>query len=385
MKTIYLDNAATTCPHPDVVKAMTEALTSLYGNPSALYDKGIEAEKTVKSVRQRIAASIGALPEEIYFTSGGSEGDNMLIKGITDYKPRKGTRIITTQIEHPAVLDVFRFYETQGVDVVYLSVDHDGYVNLEQLADSIDANTVLVSIMGVNNEIGTVQDLKTIGRIIKEKNPNCRFHTDYVQGYMKLPVDVEACKIDALTLCGHKICGPKGIGAVYLRKGVNIRPLIMGGGQESNLRSGTENVPGIVGLGEAIKVQQAFGSEGLDKIRNVRKVMIEALSDIDEMQINGPEDACPYVLSLSFKGIRGEVLLHSLEGEGIYVSTGSACSSHKKEKQHVLTAIGLDSDSKEGTIRVSFSMMTTEEEVLAAAEAIKRQVAQIRLLMRYKK
>lgn len=385
MKTIYLDNAATTCPHPDVVKAMTEALTSLYGNPSALYDKGIEAEKTVKSVRQHIATSIGALPEEIYFTSGGSEGDNMLIKGITDYKPRKGTRIIATQIEHPAVLDVFRFYETQGVDVVYLSVDHDGYVNLEQLADSIDANTVLVSIMGVNNEIGTVQDLKTIGRIIKEKNPNCRFHTDYVQGYMKLPVDVEACKIDALTLCGHKICGPKGIGAVYLRKGVNIRPLIMGGGQESNLRSGTENVPGIVGLGEAIKVQQAFGSEGLDKIKNVRKVMIEALSDIDEMQINGPEDACPYVLSLSFKGIRGEVLLHSLEGEGIYVSTGSACSSHKKEKQHVLTAIGLDSDSKEGTIRVSFSMMTTEEEVLAAAEAIKRHVAQIRLLMRYKK
>lgn len=385
MSEIYLDNAATTRMHPSVIDRMTEAMTHLYGNPSSLYDKGIASEKAIKAARSLVAASIGAAPEEIYFTSGGSEGDNMLIKGIVEYKPRSRMRIITSTIEHPAVMDVFRFYEAHGIETVYIPVDREGRIDLPALKAAINADTVLVSIMGVNNEIGSVQDLKAIGALIKAENPSCLFHTDYVQGYMKLPVDVHACQIDALTLCAHKICGPKGVGAVYLRKGVPIKPLIMGGGQESNLRSGTENVPGIVGLAQAVTVQQERGPEGYAAICAIREKMIAALADVPDMRVNGPDDACPYVLSLSFKGVRGEVLLHMLEGKGIYVSTGSACSSHKKEKQHVLRAIGLDPVYQEGTIRVSFSMMTTEAEVLEAAAVIRDSVQQLRLLMRYKK
>lgn len=383
---IYLDNSATTRPHPEVAKEMMRYLTENYGNPSSLYDRGIVVEKAIKDVRSRIAGAIHCNPEELYFTSGGTEGNNTIIKGIVENQRVEDIRIITTQIEHPSVMEVFKFYEDHGMDVVYLSVDHEGFINMGELEKSINEHTVLVSIMGVNNETGTAQDLAAIGGLIKKCNPDCLFHTDYVQGFMKLPVDVKACKIDALTLCGHKICGPKGIGAIYLRKGVRIKPLIIGGGQESNLRSGTENVPGIMGLGKAVEVQQACGSGQLDKMRAIRSEMISCLKEnIEDMRVNGPENGCPYVLSLSFKGVRGEVLLHSLEAQHIYVSTGSACSSHKKEKQYVLKAIDLPEEYKEGTIRVSFSMMTTKEEVLEAAKAIENAVGQLRKLLRRKK
>ena len=386
VKEIYLDNSATTRPHPEVAKEMMRYLTEEYGNPSSLYDRGITVEKAIKEARSRIAGAIHCNPEELYFTSGGTEGNNTVIKGIVENQRVEDIRIITTQIEHPSVLEVFKFYEDHGMDVVYLNVDHEGFIDMEELKESINGHTVLVSIMGVNNETGTAQDLAAIGELIKKCNPKCLFHTDYVQGFMKLPVDVKACKIDALTLCGHKICGPKGIGAIYLKKGLRIKPLIIGGGQESNLRSGTENVPGIMGLGKAVEMQQACGPDQLEKMRVLREAMVRYLKEnIEDMRVNGPENGCPYVLSLSFKGVRGEVLLHSLEAQHIYVSTGSACSSHKKEKQHVLKAIGLPEEYKEGTIRVSFSMMTTEEEVLEAAKAIEKAVGQLRMLLRRKK
>lgn len=383
---IYLDNSATTRTHPEVAEEMLRYLTESYGNPSSLYDRGIAVEKAIRTVRERVAGAIRCEPGELYFTSGGTEGNNTIIKGIVENQRLENIKIITTQIEHPSVLEVFKFYEDHGIDVVYLKVDHEGFIDLDELRENIDANTVLVSIMGVNNETGTAQDLEAIGKLIKACNPKCLFHTDYVQGFMKLPVDVKACKIDALTLCGHKICGPKGIGAFYLKKGVRIKPLIIGGGQESNLRSGTENVPGIMGLGKAVEIQQSCGPNQLEKIRAFRRMMIDYLEEhVAEMRVNGPENGCLYVLSLSFKGVRGEVLLHTLEAQRIYVSTGSACSSHKKEKQTVLKAIGLPEEYKEGTIRVSFSMMTTQEEVQEAAKAIEAAVGQLRKLLRRKK
>ena len=384
MSEIYLDNAATTAPHPQVVETMMRYYTEAYGNPSALYDKGIAVEKNIREVRRRIASELGTTEESIYFTSGGTEGNNTLIKGIVEKQRIDNIRMITTAIEHPSVLEVFHFYAEHGMEVVYVPVDGQGKIDMNFLAANIDERTALVSVMGVNNELGTIQDLKAIGRLVKEKNPKCLFHTDFVQGFMKVPVDVEACKLDALTFCAHKICGPKGVGGIYLRKGVRIKPLIVGGGQERNLRSGTENVPGIMGLGKAVEIHQHLGSERIERAQRVKTALLRALSDVPDMRVNSPEDASPFVTSLSFKGVRGEVLLHSLEGEGIYVSTGSACSSHKKEKQHVLSAIHLPEEYKEGTIRVSFSVNTTEMEVLAAAEAIKKAVAQLRMLLRYK-
>lgn len=386
MSEIYLDNSATTKTHPEVIKEMTLYLAEEYGNPSSLYNRGIVAEKAIRAARKRISDAIHCASEELYFTSGGTEGNNTLIKGIVENKQVDNMRIITTQIEHPSVLEVFKFYESHGMDVVYLPVDRSGRVSLEDIKNSINEKTLLVSIMGVNNETGVVQDLKAIGHLIKECNPKCLFHTDYVQGFMKLPIDVRACKIDALTLCGHKICGPKGIGAIYLKKGVRIKPLIIGGGQESNIRSGTENVPGIMGLCKVVEIQQDWGVEKIQQVKKIRQAMIDYLSArVEEMQVNGHNDGCPYVLSLSFKGVRGEVLLHSLEAKHIYVSTGSACASHKKEKQYVLKAIGLAEEYKEGTIRVSFSMMTTEAEVIEASKAIVEAVNQLRMLLNRKK
>ena len=384
MNDIYLDNAATTAPHPEVVQTMMRYYTEEYGNPSSLYNKGIRAEKAIKTVRQRIAKELNCPEESITFTSGGTEGNNTLIKGIVENQRIEKMRIITSTIEHPSVMEVFHFYGNHGIDVVYVPVDRKGKIDQQFLADHINEYTILVSIMGANNEIGTVQDLKSIGALIKSKNEKCLFHTDFVQGFMKVPVDVEDCQIDALTLCAHKICGPKGVGAIYLRKGIRIKPLIIGGGQEKNMRSGTENVPGIVGLGKAVELHQNLGLERIEKAAQIKKALIDALQDVPDMMVNGAEDGSPFVTSLSFKGVRGEVLLHSLEGEGIYVSTGSACSSHKKEKQYVLSAIHLPEEYKEGTIRVSFSVNTTEEEVLCAAEMIKKSVSQLRMLLKYK-
>ncbi|MGV8905576.1 MAG: cysteine desulfurase family protein [Acetobacterium sp.] len=386
MKEIYLDNAATTRVDPRVAEKMMDAFTNNYGNPSSLHRMGIRAEQAVKEVRESIAKTLNCLTEEIYFTSGGTEGNNMIIKGIVENKQRNRLKIITTSIEHPSVLDVFTFYESHHIDVVILSVDEKGLINLAELKAAMDEDTILVSVMGVNNELGTIQDLKAIGKVVKSMNPQCVFHTDFVQGYMKIPVDVRACQLDALTLCGHKFFGPKGIGAVYVKRGTGLKPLLRGGGQESNRRSGTENVPGIVGLGAAIALRKDSYLAEMTTIRNLRNRFIAGIeASIEDTKINGDPNGSPYILNLSFNRVRGEVLLHSIEDQGIYVSTGSACSSHKKEKQYVLKAIGLLGEYKEGTIRISFSKDITADDVDKAVAIIGKAVADLRLLVKVRR
>lgn len=383
MKEIYLDNAATTRVHPQVAEKMMDALVNNYGNPSSLHRLGIRGEQAIKEVRELIAKNLNCQPPEIYFTSGGTEGNNMIIQGVVENKKRNRMRIITSAIEHPSVLDVFTFYENHQIEVIVLGVDTQGHIHLDELEAAMNEDTILVSIMGVNNELGTIQDLKAIGKIVKAVNPKCIFHADFVQGFMKIPVDVRVCLLDALTLSGHKIFGPKGVGAVYIKKGIDIKPLLRGGGQENNMRSGTENVPGIVGFGEAIRLRKDSFSDEFEAIRSLRNTFINELeAKIDDIKINGDPNGSPYVLNVSFNRVRGEVLLHSLEARGIFVSTGSACSSHKKEKQYVLKAIGLAEEYKEGTIRISFSKDITKDDVNTAVEAIAQAVNSLRLLVK---
>ena len=386
MKEIYLDNAATTRVHPQVADKMMDTLVNNYGNPSSLHRLGIKAEQAVKEVRELIAKNLRCQAQEIYFTSGGTEGNNMIIQGVVENKKRNRMRIITSAIEHPSVLDVFTFYENHQIEVIVIGVDAQGHIHLDELAAAMNEDTILVSIMGVNNELGTVQDLKAIGKIIKTTNPKCIFHADFVQGFMKIAVDVKACELDAMTLSGHKIFGPKGVGAVYIKKGTDIKPLVRGGGQESNMRSGTENVPGIVGFGEAIRLRQESFMGEHEEIQNLRNYFIkEITAKVEDIKINGEPNGSPYVLNISFNRVRGEVLLHSLEAKGIFVSTGSACSSHKKEKQYVLKAIGLAEEYKEGTIRISFSKDISKDDVDIAVEAIAQIVTGLRLLVKPRK
>ena len=383
MKEIYLDNAATTRVHPQVAEKMKDALVNNYGNPSSLHRLGIRAEQAIKEVRELIAKNLNCQPPEIYFTSGGTEGNNLIIQGVVENKKRNRMRIITSAIEHPSVLDVFTFYENHQIEVIVLGVDTQGHIRLDELEAAMNEDTILVSIMAVNNELGTIQDLKAIGKMVKAVNPKCVFHADFVQGFMKIPIDVQASLLDAVTLSSHKIFGPKGVGAVYIKKGTDIKPLLRGGGQENNMRSGTENVPGIVGFGEAIRLRKDLFIDEFAAIRSLRTAFINELeAKIDDIKINGDPNGSPYVLNVSFNRVRGEVLLHSLEAKGIFVSTGSACSSHKKEKQYVLKAIGLAEEYKEGTIRISFSKDITKDDVETAVAAIAQAVNSLRLLVK---
>jgi cysteine desulfurase len=383
-KQIYLDYAATTPMDEQVIDRVSQASKLFYGNPSSLHRLGMEAEQAIGAVRKNIAKTINCQESEVIFTSGGTEGNNMIIRGIVEKSRREKMRIITTAIEHPSVLDVFSFYETHGIDVVFLEVDENGLIALEDLRAALNEHTILVSIMGVNNELGTIQDLQAIGQLIKNSYPKCLFHSDFVQGYLKIPIDIKACRLDAITICAHKIFGPKGVGAVYLKKGLTPKPLLLGGGQEQGLRSGTQNVPGILGFDEAINLRKDSYLKDLEILKGMRDKLIELLDNrLTDIKING--QGSPYILNVSFNQVRGEVLLHSLEGAGIFVSTGSACSSHKKEKQYVLKAIGLPEDLKEGTIRISFSKEITDQDLEYTAQQIEEAVNSLRKLIRPKR
>ena len=363
---IYLDNSATTKPYEEVIEATSNTMRNYYGNPSSAHSLGFKAEQKLREMRLNIAKSINASSEEIIFTSGGSESNNFLIKGFSKLSLNKLTaNIITTKIEHPSILNTFKALEDTGIKVTYIDVDDNGRIDIERLIESINKDTQIVSVMHVNNEVGVVQDIELIGKLIKEKSSRAKFHVDAVQSYGKIPIDVQKSHIDLLSTSAHKIHGPRGIGFAYIRKGLIPISLINGGGQEKNLRSGTENLAGIVGFAVAAEIINKNIHENFNKVLEVKKYFIEKLSKIEDVIINSKLDDnfTPYILSVSFGGVKGEVLLHSLEEKGIYVSTGSACSSKSHKSSEVLAAFGRTLEQQGGTIRFSFSEYNNKEEI----------------------
>ncbi len=357
---VYFDNSATTRPYTEVVSSMADTMKNYYGNPSSAYSLGLKAELKMNDSRNTIANTLNCDGDEIVFTSGGSESNNFLIRGFA--KP--GNEIITTKIEHPSVLNTCRALEKCGVKVTYLDVDSSGRIDIDQLEKNINKQTQLVSIMHTNNEIGTVQYIEDIGKLIKEKSGRIKFHVDAVQAYGKYDIDVKKMHIDLLSVSGHKIHGPRGIGIAYVRKGLKPRPLIYGGGQEKGLRSGTENLAAIVGLAKAAEKIYENRDKNFHHTAEVKRYFMEKLAGMDGVKINSSgAEYSPYVLSISFIGVRGEVLLHMMEEKGIYVSTGSACSAKSSKNSHVLEAIGLPQDYIKGTIRFSFGEDNSKEEV----------------------
>lgn len=373
---IYFDNAATTPPTEEVIESVVVGMKEYYGNPSSLHKLGLNAERMLLTSREELAKTINATSDEIFFTSGGSEGNNFILKGIG----KSGNNIITTKFEHPSVLNALNELREQGIIVHELSLNENGEVDLEELKSFIDKNTVLVSIMHVNNEIGTIQPIEEIGKIIKNNSSRAKFHVDGVQSYGKIAIDVKKANIDYLTVSSHKFHGPKGVGFCYIRKGLRLKPLISGGGQESGFRSGTENLPGVMGMVVAAKMAQASIKESYKKVWEIKEYFIEKLKGIENIKINSPlkENISPYILNVSFTGIRGEVLLHALEENGIFVSTGSACSSRGGKESHVLKALGLDYKDIDGAIRFSFSRFNTIEEVDLSNEALKKSLLFLR-------
>lgn len=380
---IYLDNAATTKPYTEVAEVVAHTMLHAYGNPSSLHKKGMEAETILREATEFFARQIGALPEEIFFTSGGTESNNTAIIGASMAYKRMGNKIITSTIEHPSVKEVFKYLGEQGFEIVTIGVDQSGLVDMEALKSAIDEHTILVSIMHVNNEIGTIQPIEEIGKLIKSINKETLFHVDAVQSFARLPIQVKRAKIDFLSCSGHKFYGPRGVGLLYKGKSVRMQNLFWGGGQQKNVRSGTENVPAIAGMLKA-------GQEVFKNQKNIMSHMQECkaylaeriLCEIPDTWVNGPsiEEGVPYILNIGFKDVRSEVLLHALEQEGIYVSSGSACSSHKKEKDGVLVAIGNKKDQLDHAIRFSFAHDTQLEELMQVVEILKNQVT---LLRRY--
>ncbi|MDR7871621.1 MAG: cysteine desulfurase family protein [Tissierellaceae bacterium] len=380
---IYLDNCATTKVREKVLEKMYDSFKEDFGNPSSLHRLGLKSEKKIKESREIIAEYLRVDSKELFFTSGGTESNNIAIQSIIKGSIRKGNHIITTKIEHPSVLNVMKDYEEKGFNVTYLDVDKEGRVDLDQFRNSISKDTILVSIIHVNNEIGTFQDINKIKEIMKEKNPNALLHLDGVQSFGKIDFNLKQLGVDTYSFSGHKVHGPKGIGGLYIRKGLNLSPIVFGGNQENGLRSGTENVQGIIGLGEAVRLLSINHQKDSQHVSDLKEYMIRRLNEeIDHIKINTPKDnSSPYILNVSFLYTRGEVLLHYLEEKEIYVSTGSACSSKGTDKSHVLVASGLSDKEIEGAIRMCFSYETTKEDIDYVINQIKDSVKDIRKIM----
>lgn len=377
MDMVYFDNSATTKPYKEVIDEVCECMERYFGNPSSAHRLGLEAERKIKTARERVAKLIGASPLEIVFTSGGSEANNTALKGII----AKGDHIITSKIEHPSILHTLEALEAEGYEVTYMDVDSRGLINIEDLKKSIKANTRLITIMHVNNEIGSIEPVNDIIKAVREINKKTRVHIDAVQSLGKLKIDVKKLDVDLMSLSSHKIHGPKGVGALFIKKGLVVKSLITGGGQEMDIRSGTENLPGISGFGIAAEIIGTKLERERYNISNLKKHFIERLDEIDKTVVNSPQDGfhIDNILNVSFEGVRGEVLLHALEDFNIFVSTGSACSAKRSShKNYVLPSIGLKPCYVEGAIRFSFSYGNTLEEVDFTIDALKKIIPLLR-------
>jgi cysteine desulfurase len=378
MKRIYMDHSATTPVAPEVLEAMLPYFSQMYGNASSLHSFGLEAKEALEAAREKVAGLLGASPEEIIFTSGGTESDNLALKGIARRNREKGKHIITTSIEHPAILETCRRLEKEGFEVTYLPVTSAGLVDLATLESAIRQDTILISVMHANNEVGTIQPLEEIGKIAEKRD--IYLHTDAVQSVGKIPTDVNALGVDLLSLSAHKLYGPKGVGALYIRKGTKLESIIQGGGHERGLRSGTENIAGVVGLAKTAELSNqtmATEAERLTKLRDrLAKLVLDTVS---EAWINGTmERRLPGNLNFGFKYVEGESLLLFLDAMGIAVSTGSACSSHKLEPSHVLRSLGLKPEECHGSLRITLGRSNTYEDIDYVAQGIAKAVERFR-------
>lgn len=384
----YLDNSATTRVFDSVRDVMVNALCVDYGNPSSKHKKGMAAEQNLKEAVNVIAKSIKAEPKEIIFTSGGTESNNMALIGAALANQRAGKHIITTRFEHPSVHNPLIFLEEHGFRVSYISVDAAGHVNMDELMNELCDETIIVSIMYVNNEVGAVQDVAKIAQMIKAKKPDVLFHVDAIQAFGKYRIYPKRMGIDLMSVSGHKIHGPKGSGFLYVKDRVKIKPIIFGGEQQRGMRSGTENVPAYIGLGKAVEEIYRDHEERINRLYDLKKHMIKELMQLDGVTVNGitddmeVTDTAPHIISASFKGVRAEVLLHALEEKEIYVSSGSACSSNHPGISGTLVAIGVDKQLLDSTIRFSFSVNTTKEEIDYTIEVLKDLLPKLRLFTR---
>lgn len=382
---IYLDNSATTRPFDGVIDAMERSMREAYFNPSAAYKPAVDVDRDMRACRRLIAAQLGAQEDEILFTSGGTESDNLAILGTAETLHGGGANFVCSAIEHPAVSETIRRVEKLGIEVRVLPIDRRGVVDLAAAESVIDEHTALVSCMQVSNETGAIQPVEALSALARAKNPKVRVHVDGVQGFMRVPMHMGRMGVDLYALSGHKIHGPKGVGVLAVRKGVRLAPQMTGGGQERNLRSGTYNAPAILGLGQAVR-QMAETPDAAERLRAMKARLWQQLSAMDGVRVNGPlpeeADAAPHILSVSFDGVRGEVMRNALEGAGVLVSTGSACASHKQKVSATLRAMGLTGEQADGTIRISLGMFNTMDEMDEAAAQMARLAA---LLGRYRR
>jgi len=380
---IYLDNAASTAVHPEVVKEMMPYFDSQYGNPSSIHQFGRKAKNAIQKARKQVAALVGAEPDEIIFTSGGTESNNTILMGIPAFRPEQN-HVITSSIEHEAILQPCKQYEKIGYKITYLPVDEHGIVDPDEITNSINQQTILVSIMFANNEVGTIQPIKEISEICKKYQ--VPFHTDAVQAAGKVPINVKELGVDALSISSHKINGPKGVGALFIKKGIKPNPMILGGGQENGLRSGTENVASIVGFGKACEIAKERLVENSSHFKKLHSSMLERITkEISHVKLNGHTEKRIFNnLHLTFLGVNGEDLIIKLDEHNIAASTGSACSVHTQKASHVLKAMGFNHEQITGSLRISFGYMNTLDEVKQAVEVLKKVVAELRSISPYK-
>lgn len=380
----YLDNSATTKVYPEVAKLMNKIMLEDYGNPSSVHTKGVEAEKYVTEATKRIAKALKVNEKEIIFTSGGTESDNLALIGAAMAYKRAGNHIITSKIEHPAILNTVKFLESEGFNVDYLDVDEKGVVKLDDLKAKLSQETILVSVMHTNNEVGSLQPVEEIAKIVKDYNKDIIFHVDAVQGFTKSLIYPKRLNIDLLSISGHKIHGPKGIGVLYANEKIRLKPITFGGGQQRGLRNGTLNTPGIAGIGLACEMGTKDITGGSERLYELKAFFLQEADKIDKVVVNGcvkdengnykVRETAPHIMNISVRGLRSEVMLHALEEKGVYVSAGSACASHSKKESSTLKAMGADAETMDGALRISMSEFTTREELEYVIDTLKELI-----------